>query len=278
MALRRDAVKPWNKTSVMFVHGVGEQPKGYSDKLIDILRAEDPAWGDSTRWYELEYDSVNVALAEKCRGCWDTVKALPGGTIAESHMSDLLNFFLIKDAREWVDTLFRFELGTIIQAGQKSKPPVHQRWHRLFIIAHSLGTFVSYEGLHGIVGEATTFGVLKGLVVRGFFTMGSPLGVIRRTITGLPQSSGKFAISNGLRRPTDLDPIDNKMVSNVAEWLDYRHRYDPIALVSLQSEAEAGTLSANERIFEKFHCGANMHEFSNYVTEYAGEFVARMKE
>lgn len=274
MPLRRKATRDWNKTSVLFVHGVGEQPEGYSDKLIELLSAVDPDWAESTRWYELNYDQVNVAMADRCRNSWDAIRKLPAAGALESHVLDLIDYILIPDARHWIDTLFQRELAQIVKAGQDSKPKIHQPKHRLFIVAHSLGTLVTYEGLHGIIGLPAALGVAKGLLTRAYFTMGSPLGLLRKNSSRLPAG---FALRGGICRPTIQNPMTDAMVSNIASWYDYRHELDPIALVGLESQAAAGTLSQPERRFTAFHAGVNMHDFSNYVEEFAPELVARMK-
>src|SRR5690349_11885130 len=65
MALLHRNSAAWNKKSVLFIHGIGFQPLTYSEPLYKILRGEDAATADATRWYEVVYDQANEAMKRK---------------------------------------------------------------------------------------------------------------------------------------------------------------------------------------------------------------------
>lgn len=278
MSLLRSNTAPWNKKTVLFVHGIGKQPAGYSEPLYKILHAADPDTAESARWHEIRYDDVNDTMLAKLKMVDEKVPAAPSPAaamdLAGNFFLDLVNYLFSVDIYHWINNVYRKELAEIAQFGlAQSVTPKKQD---LFIISHSLGTVVTYETLHSIITDPQIPGLTSGVHVKTLFTLGSPLAFIKARQAQIPSfNKTAFLRSGPLRRPERPNPLTEVMETNVAAWFNMRQKYDPVA--SLTPVDRSSGLSADTLVFEKFHSGVNAHDFGNYLTEYAPFIMEKIR-
>lgn len=277
MALVRKNTAAWNKKSVLFVHGVGTSQPGYSEPLIEVLAAADGPLAAGTRWYESAYDFVNTAMAQKV--------TLIGSKLEEgskdvdgfmtTHVLDVLTFLCMADTRNWITTVIKKDLVDMVKDAHGDG--VMQEELEVSIFAHSLGTMVSYETLHQIVGMQA-IGAPEGFTVKNFFTMGSPLAFVRKSKDTIPRAGQDSVIfRQDIGRPSIMNQFKKKPESNVRAWYNYRNLLDPIAsAVPLTPESSNNALSAPDSTFSRLNDGLNPHSFKNYVTEYATDFMQKI--
>lgn len=276
MALLRNNVTPWNRTTIFFVHGIGFQPVQYSKPLYDILYARDPAMVDATRWYEVVYDQANDEMKHKIvelQKRIPTPGSSPGAMdLAADFLLDLVDYLITNSLYNWINTIFRKALLDALALGNADGVLPGQ--HRLIVISHSLGTVVSYELLHKIINDAQVPGLSSGVKIQAWLTMGSPLAFIKAKLPLIPHINfDTFLRDTPIGRPTMEDPFVGK-VSNVVNWFNYRQKWDPVgSLVPLNQVTANGALSKETSVFEAFHTGPNPHDFANYITEYAGDIM-----
>jgi len=281
MALLHTNASTWNHRTVLFVHGIGLQPAGYSEPLYQILRQADSSTVDATRWHEVAYDSVNTALELKVRNLNSVIpqagQSPTAKQTAEDLVVDLVDYLFTTDPYNWINTVFRKALVGIITQGQNDGVAVRDQ--SVILIAHSLGTVVSYEGLHSIVTDPQLPGLSSGFRVRAYLTMGCPLAFIKANLSRLKYLNKNFFLGKEpIGRPTRVDTFSGETQSNVADWFNFRQQIDPVAsLIPLTMATSNNALSQETFVFNKLHAGINPHDFSNYVTEYSPFILQQIK-
>jgi hypothetical protein len=186
---------PWNKKSLIFIHGIGRHDPGYAEVLYKILHDQDPVLADATRWYEFGYEQVNAALEKKVIQFQNALPEAGKDPTLWQGIGDMIidlgAFLFTPDFHNWIESLFRKELIQVVQDGIAAG--VDQYEHDIYIVSHSLGTVVSYEMLHNIIGDAQDLGWTSGFKNIRFFTLGSPLAFIRKT--ECPSSAKNLALT-----------------------------------------------------------------------------------
>lgn len=276
MALLHPNSTNWNKKTVLFVHGIGFQPKLYSEPLYEILRTADPAVADATRWHEIAYDEANEMMKNKIV---ELQKRIPGPNAEPSAMDtaadflvDLVDYLATSSLYHWINNYARKALVEVLNEGIKDS--VMPEDHDIILISHSLGTVVSYELLHNIITDPQLPGLSRGVTIRAWLTMGSPLAFIKKNQGKIPHlNPSAFIRKQPLGRPWMKDPFSGR-VTNVNEWFNYRQKLDPVgSLVPLNQASVGGELTKETAVFEAFHTGINPHDFGNYITEYRTEIL-----
>lgn len=274
MPLLKDNVAPWNRKTIIFVHGIGVQPAGYSEPLYNILRAEDPVEADATRWYEVAYDAINDAMAKKLDQ--QTKTGVPPADpndpdamkTALNFTFDLVNFLFSVDPYHWITNYFKSELTAVVDRALQDD--VYSPDHQVTIISHSLGTVVSYELLHAIIDMPQVLGSAKGFRIKTLFTLGSPIAFIKANAGKIPTLNPGAALrSKPIGRPVRLTRTGREE-TNVLDWYNLQQDLDPVtAITPLTMESTNGALSQETLRFKEFHEGVNPHGFDNYLTEFS---------
>jgi len=281
MALLNTNTSPWNCKTVLFIHGIGFQPKTYSQPLYEILRAEDPATADATRWHEIAYDEANELMKQKVV---ELQKHIPGPGAAPSAMDtaadflvDLVNYLGTGSLYHWINNYARKALLDALQEGIRDG--VMPEDHSLILIAHSLGTVVSYELLHQMISDPQLPGLSRGVHVQAWLTMGSPLAFIKKNQNKIPSLNPSSVLrKQPLGKPWIQDPFSGR-VTNITNWFNYRQTLDPVgSLVPVDQTSTGGELSRETSVFDAFHTGVNPHDFANYLTEYRGEIMGFLRD
>lgn len=274
---------PWNKKSVIFIHGIGRQPVNFSAPLQKLLQDIDPATADATRWHEVAYDSVNDAMEQKViqfRAALAKVgesTAAGAGSLSADFLVDLLNFLFNVDPYNWINTITKTALVDVVEQGQKLG--VEQKDHEIFILSHSLGTVVTYETLHTVINEAQTLGFSSNFHIKALFTLGCPLAFIKANVRGIPTVNDNFYLRNEpIGRPMRNNSFTGRMQSNITDWYNLRQKIDPVAsLIPLDQKSANGSLSEETMVFDKLHTGMNPHDFLNYLTEYGPMIMGKIR-
>ena len=95
MLIKENMNDTWNKKSIIFVHGIGRQPKNYSAPLYELLRKADPQTAAGARWHEVAYDDINTAIDEKViqfHGALEKAGANALASLGTDFIVDLINF------------------------------------------------------------------------------------------------------------------------------------------------------------------------------------------
>lgn len=272
MALLRGNTSQWNHTSVVFIHGIGVQPTQYSLPLYNILHGADPKTAEATRWFEIAYDHVNQTMAEKLRIPGEQTNSKVGQralTIGDDFLLDLVTYLFTTDIYNWINTTVRRDLVDVVQRALADG--IDPTQHRVILIAHSLGTVVSYEALHHILTDPQTLGLTSGFKIQSFLTMGSPLAFIKKYQSRIPSLNDNFFLyKKPIARPTRVHSFTGASESNVLDWYNFRHKNDPVASLEPLTMATANNaLSEDTAVFSKLHTGINPHDFGNYIQHYA---------
>jgi len=267
MALIRSNVSDWNHTSVVFIHGIGVQPKEFSLPLYQLLRDMDASTVEATRWYEIAYDSVNEAATRKLRLKKD---------VTSDFLLDLVSYLFTTDLYNWINTVGRKALAEVVQMALADN--VDSKDHRVILISHSLGTVVSYELLHAILTDAQTLGITSNFRIHSWLTMGSPLAFIKKNEKIIPSLNNTFALRKGpISRPIRINTFTDEKQSNVLDWFNFQQKLDPVAsLVPLTLASANQSLSQDTFVFDKLNTGINPHDFGNYLQEYADFLFKRI--
>src|SRR5688572_8002061 len=111
MALLQSNKTAWNRKTVLFIHGIGFQPKEYSQPLYDILRAADPVTVEATKWHEVTYDQANEMMKRKIREFEKRIPAAgasPGARdLFADFFLDLLDYLVTDSLYEWINNFVR---------------------------------------------------------------------------------------------------------------------------------------------------------------------------
>jgi hypothetical protein len=281
MALLHTNASSWNRTTVLFVHGIGLHNNGYSEPLYQILRNADAGTVDSTRWHEVAYDFVGTELEGKVK---NLNKLLPQAgqkptlnQTAGDFLVDLVNYLFTTDPYNWINNVFRKALVDIIVQGQGTN--VAPADHRVIMLAHSLGTVVAYEGLHSIVSDPQLPGLSSGFRIASLLTMGCPLAFIKANQARIPSLNSHFFLrSQPISRPVRTDTFSGLSASNIADWFNFRQKFDPVgSLVPLNQVSSNQSLSKETFVFNALNGGLNPHDFGNYVTQYSSFILQQIK-
>ena len=186
----RDGANDHVRNAVIIIHGVGNQTAGYSKPMQDLLKAEIPAlhfievlWSDlgsvlreaqdparAKEREAAEQELINEINAAEQKAL-ATGKPSPGTPQQEQQVRDEY-----AAARGFVGPIVSYEF---LSAQERRR--IQQRLHdalewsaqhadKTFVIAHSLGTVIAFDTLHGWESVAS-----PGKVAF-MSTMGSPLG------------------------------------------------------------------------------------------------------
>jgi len=267
MAMIRSNTSDWNRTSVLFIHGIGVQPSQYSLPFYQMLRHVDAKTVDATRWYEVAYDNVNEAVARKLRLKKD---------VSSDFLLDLVTYLFTTDIYNWINTKGRRAFTEMVQMALADG--VDAKDHRVIILSHSLGTVVSYELLHAILTDAQTLGISSRFRIHSYLTMGSPLAFIKKNEKRIPSLNNTFALRKApISRPVRVNSFTDEKESNILDWFNFRQKLDPVgSLVPLDLKTSNQSLSEETFVFEKFHAGLNPHDLGNYIQEYANFIMKRI--
>jgi hypothetical protein len=228
--------------AVMFIHGIGPQPQGYSDALWNVLwQDEDPerAVKYEVFYYDI-FDSINAKLEmdkimkeNRISAVLDTViKSASTTTMIKEAVTDVLKntaahvfyFLMIGDVTYAVLSRFKRKLIDIIEDARAHGCPVQDLG--ISIVSHSLGTVVAYTGLHAIIGEQG-IGLQDDVRIDNLFTLASPLMLIKNVADQLRVQVPYM--TNRLDKPREWDPAKKIYASNVRRWFSYRHERDSVA-------------------------------------------------
>jgi hypothetical protein len=272
--LVQDNRTSWNRKSLVFVHGIGKTPETYADPLYEILRARNPAAADAARWYAVAYDFVNEVMAQKLRLVEEQIPgpdkpASPAKEAFRDLFLDLLTYLGTNNLYHWINTVFKGSLAEVVARGQRDG--VHQDRHEIYLIAHSLGTVVAYEGVHAIIGDPQVVGLSSNFRVQALLTMGSPLAFIKKYQDLIPSLSRSRLREHPIGKPEVEDSFTGEKGTNVLAWYNFRHKLDPVAsLVPLDQNTANRALTEDTFVFDAYHAGPNAHAFSNHLVEFAG--------
>ena len=201
--------------TVVFIHGIGNQSAGYSDSMRDLLA---PRMGDGVAFREVLWSDLGTILGlrtapnaefQRAEAEWQGEIDRTQAQIATMRSPDLDRARLQQEsaaARGYVGPILRYEFLSPAERGR-----IQARLRealdatgpgRIHLVAHSLGSVIAFDVLHGWEGGAAP------PKVDSLYTLGSPL------------NSGIFRAHNG--RPTSAP-------SGVASWTNVYSPWDPIA-------------------------------------------------
>ncbi len=237
----------------MLVHGVGDYHPGDYDDLLVALRdtVGGQTWQD-VAVYPFFYDGINdwfvqktqvksliQAMLEALKQHFDATAL--GGAAAEC-ATDVVWPALVRDARLALREAFLAQLKQMVFDGRQAGVP---RWRqKISIIAHSLGCFQTYEGLHAAVDVADHHlrPVSDGVQLERVIFFASPVKLIQ-TVALLPVM--RVLIPNPeemaclrereLRLPGELD-LERRFVTGTRKWVAITGKYDPVGGVLFGSK------------------------------------------
>ncbi len=272
------------RKSVIFIHGAGQQEKGYSDTLWDILWEKRRENQSTVHHYEMFYYDIfekTNAKIEKQAQKFKISQILEGllgtsgladridetlKTTAIKTVSQVLYFLLFIDFQTAVINKFKQTLIKLLKEAEKEG--YYPRANEITIISHSLGTVIGYTGLHRILG-LQALGLQSGVRVKNFFTLATPLALVAEI--GKRLNISPADITGEITKPEEFSATKKITVSNIIKWYSYRHEYDPVAsLVPLKGNF-LDNPDSPPFVFQEVHRG-NVHFFGNYL-EQARDFI-----
>jgi hypothetical protein len=259
--------RPWNKKSVIFIHGVGLHKPGYAEPLYQTLLSQNSSLVDASRWYELSYDRADPTLEKKAI---DFQKALPAATedlrtwpSIGQRLIEIGLLLFTADFHRWIQKLFQKEMMRVMADGRGSG--VNEFEHGIYFVTHSLGSVLAYEFLHNIITDTDSLGWTAGFRVKQFFTLGSPLAFIRHNRMEFPNPKKYFhLLSQPIARPwTEVAPFGK--VSNIQDWANIRHESDPVANLVPLDKINSNNAVTADVAFSELRAGKNPHDFASYL-------------
>jgi hypothetical protein len=274
---------------VLFVHGIGPQQEHYSDGLVKQLwPGGKPA--DLTP-HEVFYYDVFEELADKIQADTLAAQAAPfvnnlikqfyhnanyDATIADimqNCVAHVIYFLTITDIRNSIIAKFRKQMDDIVR---------HAAAHGSFfpdveitVISHSLGTVVAYMGMHDIVHDGT-LGLQQSVKVRNFYTLATPLELIRFVGSLLQPVLTIPNVATGIVRPVEVNPVTHKPKSNIVNWYSYRHNWDPVA----STKPLKGTPPLDSADVDPYAFGpiqiAHTHDVDKYIAQAKADILAHV--
>ena len=265
---------------VIFIHGVGEQVKGYSLPLWQRLWAgQDP--GDAARhevfYYDVFQDEgvkarlVELAARHDIRGRVgrhvagsELAGAVDPGTLDDlaDTVSQVLHFCLDPDVREEIIGRFKDCLRREV-----IEPEVRQGASpadlRITILGHSLGTVVGYLGCHEVLTDSE-LGLDRGVRFRNLYTLASPLALLAWVAHEIGLEIPY--VTSGLSRPVRHNPATNADEGSILDWWSYRHRSDLVASLDPLRGDFLSNGDVAPFLFDVVHCDS-VHAFSNYIEQ-----------
>jgi hypothetical protein len=201
--------------TVVFIHGIGNQSAGYSDSMRDLLALR---MGSGVAFREVLWSDLGTILGlrtapnaelQRAEEAWKAEIDRAQAEIATMRSPDLDRARLQLEytaARGYVGPILRYEFLSPAERG-KIQARLREALDaagrgRIYLVAHSLGSVIAFDVLHGWEGGAAP------PKVDSFYTLGSPL------------NSGIFRGHNG--RPTSAP-------SGVTSWTNVYSPWDPIA-------------------------------------------------
>ena len=266
---------------VIFIHGIGPVPKGYSDKLWqDMGKCGDLSEVVS---HEMHYSDVfadmNAKITELSSSAdvvaW--VKNVLGGSALAGQAGDaaakalrdavahVVYFLFLTDPREQVLRKFRAIVKEVLDAVEYPEDA------EITIISHSLGTVVAYAGLWQIV-SMQGMGAQDKVRVKDLYSLASPLQMIEDlanipVVKALPLDLPPF-VNQPIARPS-VQYDDSGPRYNLRDWWCYIQDLDPVAWpVPLKGDF----LSAPPVAFS----GGAIHAFETYMRQAQQRIVDRI--
>ena len=276
------------RTTVVWVHGMGDTRARYSGVLREAFLAalpehlrEEPDIV-AIRHAEIFYENINDQIAEKIQVVDAKLGAIIGSiplpvagdlstlepAITDA-FGDVFSLWLSAGARDWVLRQMTLQMLEILQSARDEGVPAGR--HRLHIICHSLGTFVTYEFLH-FAKNARGIDVYD-LAFSNVFMFAPVMALMKSLKAGRIFHGFDLAIAHPLDKPRVIDVATGTPITNVRKLWAYRHVFDPFASLI---PVTGPFLDHEPFTFDDFHSGPNMHAFTNYVREFAVPVAERI--
>jgi len=268
---------------VLFVHGIGEQKKGYSDPLWQTLW-ENTGAGNVQR-EEVFYYDVFEKLNAKTRiadlvsqlGLADVINGIlkrpPGTGITEEGLRDVVEntllhlfyYIFTEEARERIHDWFALAMTNIVDRARKQDPTGPKP--EITILSHSLGTVVAYYGLHRLIRD-NAVGIPGGIAVERLYSLASPLALIQSASTFIDNAIGlPPELAGKLAKPVDANYPGNNKPLYVQFWYSWRSVPDLVAsAIPLTGQPPLDNADIDPYTFEAKHT-AGHHDFGNYIIQ-----------
>jgi len=263
---------------VLFVHGIGEQEPGYSDKLWDVLWKDVPRPDIEKREF-FYYDSFQTAEAKLQVPTYATMlgqgvnqlvaRLWPGVSLAPAVADFVTNtlahvayFLAVPQVQREILDKFEGSLRDIIVDAEAHG--VYFPRTQITVVSHSLGTVVSYLTMHRIAPDET-LGISNGVGIKNLYTIATPLELIRRVSSWFPGFLHVDHITGGISRP--VQTVDNSRDTNIREWFSYRHSWDPVAsLAPLTGQPPLDSPDTEPFVFGDVQL-THTHDFDKYMEQ-----------
>ncbi len=275
---------------VLFVHGIGPQDPGYSDKLWTQLWDGNPP-ADVHKYEVLYYDTFaamnrKVEIEENAKKLG--LRALVDGVFNNSDLagkvedkavdllrdtvSHVLYYTLHGEARRDILNKFKKQMVVLVREGRAAGDP---KDIRIVVLSHSLGTVVSYEALHELAGDPD-LGRPAGIRIDSLYSLATPLaavakvaGLVKKRIAHVTDEISKPARYNEARERTEL---------YVERWYSYREARDPVAsTLALEGAFLDNDPGVEPYRFSDTH-GFSLHAFGGYIAQAKAQITGQLKE
>lgn len=272
------------RTTIIWVHGMGDSQLGFSRELRDVLCGpfQDVPGVAEIVHEEIVYEDINEQASKKIRDadlgisrlCGEVTIPLIGALDqytdgVKDALGDVFPDWLSRGIRLWIFQRFNREVLRIQRDARRAK--VTPAEHNINIVCHSLGTFLTYEFLHW-AKDVFEIGAAN-FRANNVFMLAPVISIMKDLRLGSMMSSFDLAINNPLSKPWVHNPATGAPVSNIRKLWAYRHKLDPFAsIVPLRGEL----LDHPAWTFDDFHTGPNMHAYTNYLTEFRQNILERV--
>jgi hypothetical protein len=263
---------------VLFVHGIGPQTSGYSDKLWDVLWDSMPK-PDIEKRELFYYDSFQTAQAKLQVPTYAALigqgvnalvaKVWPGVSLAPSvadfvtntlaHVAYFLAFPQVQN-----EVLLKFEQSLLDIIADAEAQDVYFPQTEITVVSHSLGTVVSYLAMHRIAPD-DTLGISNHVGLKNLYTLATPLELIRRVSSWFPGFLHINHITDGISRP--IQTVDDSRDTNIREWFSFRHNWDPVgSLAPLTGQPPLDSPETEPFVFGDVQL-THTHDFDKYMEQ-----------
>lgn len=272
------------RTTLIWVHGMGDSQAGFAKELRETLVkgfAGQPGVAD-IRHEEIVYEDINADVSEKIRKCDLAIGDVCGkvtlpmvGSLdrytddVKDALGDVFPDWLSRGVRLWVFQRFNERILDIVTRARDDD--VRPSQHSISLVCHSLGTFITYEYLHW-VKDVFRLGV-SGFRLDNVFMLAPVIALMKELRLGAAMNDFDLALNNPFSKPWVVNHATQVPATNMRKWWAYRHKLDPFAsIVPLKGQF----LDHPAWTFDAFHAGPNMHAYTNYVTEFRGDILAKV--
>jgi len=271
---------------VLFVHGVGEQQPGYSDKLWDVLW-KDTSVPDIEKRELFYYDVFRDAEVKNRVGDYaevigdkvnDLISGLwPGKNVAPAvagfctdTMAHLAYFLALGNVKTVVLERFRESIRAMTEEALDQGVGFPNT--EITVVSHSLGTVVSYLGLHELANPKDPKKKFYSSV-KSLYTLATPLEFIRTVSDWVPAFLNVDHITAGITRP--VTTVGGSTETNIRQWFSFRHKWDPVAsLVPVRGKPVKNPDEA-PFTFGDFQL-THTHDFDKYIEQARGSIRSRL--